>query len=125
LLHRVEFEGHPSEYELALRWRHCADSHALETLLQRFRALVKSIASERYATCHLDAGTFEDVFAFGLLGLIEAIMRYDGRGPLANYAYPWIFKRCQEFVRLSWNVVLQPESSGLTVLLGGHKAGIG
>jgi RNA polymerase sigma factor (sigma-70 family) len=114
LLNRVEDdEGErldSLEHELANRWRYCADSHALATLLRSFRPLVKSIASERYAAHGLDDHqTWKDIFAFGRLGLIEAVNRYDGRGPLAAYAYWWILKRCEEFARFSKNVVLQPE----------------
>jgi RNA polymerase sigma factor (sigma-70 family) len=112
LLKRVEAEGdclHHSEYELALRWQYFADSHALETLLRRFKWFVKRIASERYRTCQLDKGTFEDLFAAGLLGLVEAANTYDGRCRFSTYAYWKVFKRCQEFVRLNWNVVTQPE----------------
>src|SRR5262249_8727962 len=104
------------EYELALRWRHYADSHALETLLRRFWPQVKNVASGRYAAHGLDGlaprekrAALKDLFASGRLGLIEAITRYDGRGPLAAYSYWWIKKRCEECARFIKNEVHRHE----------------
>jgi RNA polymerase sigma factor (sigma-70 family) len=112
LLKRVEAEGgclYQDEYELALRWQYFADGQALDTLLRRFKWFVARIASERYRTCQADKGTFEDLFAAGLLELVEAANQYDGRCRFSTYAYWKVFKRCQEFIRLNWNVVTQPE----------------
>ena len=112
MLKRVEAEGDcldQDEYELALRWQYFADGQALDTLLRRFKWFVARIASERYRTCQADKGSFEDLFAAGLLGLVEAANTYDGRCRFSTYAYWKVFKRCQEFIRLNWNVVTQPE----------------
>jgi hypothetical protein len=120
------------ECDLAFRWQHLGDQEALAELVGSFKGLLYGVAGERYIACQLDKGTkvsnptvaakhrdisgnFDELLSAGLLGLVEAAGLYKGCGPdgrparFATFARDRVFKRAQEYVRLNWNVVLQPE----------------
>lgn len=81
-----------SEVELWEAWRECADSSARQALVERHRRLAKSIAATVYGRRSRNEVAFDDFYHYALVGLIEAIDRYDPtRGAkFATFAGPRI-----------------------------------
>jgi RNA polymerase sigma factor (sigma-70 family) len=117
---------HARECALAFRWQHCRDVAALHVLMQDFQPLVYGMAAEMFRRSQLDkgvkvvkartaannpelAGHFDELMQQGQRGLLDAATRYDGRCRFSTYARHWLFKRMQDYVRWSWNIVVMPE----------------
>lgn len=72
-----------TDEELAIRARN--DSVALETLMERYKKAVRSIARQYFL-----AGGGEDLIQEGTVGLFRAITTFDGVSAFKNYAFKCI-----------------------------------
>lgn len=87
--------GHLSDEKLAVMSR--ADECAMETLMERYKKAIKSIARQYF----LAGGEEDDLIQEGTVGLFKAITTYDGESPFKNYAFRCIRSSIISTVRKS------------------------
>ena len=59
------------------------DNKAIEIILDRYKWLVKSVARSLF----LSGGDNEDLIQEGMLGLVKAVVSFNGKSPFKSYAY--------------------------------------